>query len=427
MKIREDFLHYLWRMQQFNLEDLATTTNVPIQIINFGELNTDAGPDFLNAKIKIGETVWVGNVEMHVKASEWLKHKHQNDSAYNNVILHVVYDNDKTIQRKTGEPIDALELRKRIPAKIIGQYIRLMNNEAWIPCQYHFSKIPDITKSLWIDRLMIERLEGRVQILKKELEANDNNWEVTFYHRLARNFGSKINTEPFEVLAKTTPLLTLAKHKNNLFQLEALIFGQAGFLHESFEEEYPNALKKEYDFLQKKYSLFPLMATIWRFMRLRPANFPTIRLAQFAALIHQSTHLFSKVLEAETIEAVKQLFEDIEVSEYWLTHYKFDKISKKRTKNLGKSTIELFIINTIIPFLFHYGREKGLEDYEKRAFHFLEQLPAESNRIISKWNDLKYKPNNAYQTQALLELKRNYCDQKRCLDCAIGNKILRDL
>ncbi|MFK7950084.1 MAG: DUF2851 family protein [Saprospiraceae bacterium] len=427
MKIREDFLHYLWRMQQFNLEDLATTTNVPIQIINFGELNTDAGPDFLNAKIKIGETVWVGNVEMHVKASEWLKHKHQNDSAYNNVILHVVYDNDKTIQRKTGEPIDALELRKRIPAKIIGQYIRLMNNEAWIPCQYHFSKIPDITKSLWIDRLMIERLEGRVQILKKELEANDNNWEVTFYHRLARNFGSKINTEPFEVLAKTTPLLTLAKHKNNLFQLEALIFGQAGFLHESFEEEYPNALKKEYDFLQKKYSLFPLMATIWRFMRLRPANFPTIRLAQFAALIHQSTHLFSKVLEAETIEAVKQLFEDIEVSEYWLTHYKFDKISKKRTKNLGKSTIELFIINTIIPFLFHYGREKGLEDYEKRAFHFLEQLPAESNRIISKWKDLKYKPNNAYQTQALLELKRNYCDQKRCLDCAIGNKILRNL
>lgn len=360
MKIREDFLHYLWRMQLFNLEDLATTTDIPIQILSFGELNTNAGPDFLNAKIKIGETIWVGNVEMHVKASEWLKHKHQDDDAYNNVILHVVYDNDKTIQRKTGEPIDTLELRKRIPANIIGQYIRLMNNEAWIPCQYHFPKIPDITKSLWIDRLMIERLEGRVKILEKELIDNGNNWEVTFYHRLARNFGSKINTEPFEVLAKTTPLLTLAKHKNSLFQLEALIFGQAGFLQADFEEEYPNALKKEYEFLQKKYSLFPLMPAIWRFMRLRPANFPTVRLAQFAALIHQSTHLFSKILEAETIEAVRQLFENIEVSEYWLTHYKFDKASKKRTKKLGKSTIDLFIINTIVPFLFYYGREKRL-------------------------------------------------------------------
>lgn len=424
MKIREDFLHYLWRMQLFNLEDLATTTEAPIQIMDFGELNTNAGPDFLNAKIKIGDTIWVGNVEMHVKASEWLKHKHQEDDAYNNVILHVVYDNDKTITRKTGEPIDTLEIRKRIPANIIGQYVRLMNNEAWIPCQYHFPKIAAITKSMWIDRLMIERLEGRIATLSKELAANENNWEVTFYHRLARNFGSKINTEPFEVLAKTTPLLTLAKHKNNLFQLEALIFGQAGFLQEEFTEEYPTSLKNEYNFLQKKYTLFPLMPVVWKFMRLRPANFPTIRLAQFAALIHQSTHLFSKVLDATTIDATRKLFEDIEVSEYWLTHYKFDKVSKKRTKKLGKSTIDLFIINTIVPFLFYYGREKGIEDYEKRAFHFLEQLPAESNHIINKWQDLKYKPQNAYQTQALLELKRNYCDQKRCLDCAIGNKIL---
>lgn len=426
MKIREDFLHYLWRMRLFNLEDLATTTDVPIQIINFGELNTNAGPDFLNAKIKIGDTVWIGNVEMHVKAGEWLKHKHQDDDAYNNVILHVVYDNDETIRRKTGEPIDALELRKRIPPKLIGQYIRLMSNEAWIPCQYHFQKISDITKSLWIDRLMIERLEGRVETLKNELSVNEYNWEVTFYHRLARNFGAKINTEPFEILAKTTPLLTLAKHKSSLFQLEALIFGQAGFLQEEFVEEYPNALKKEYDFLQKKYNLSPLMPAIWKFMRLRPANFPTVRLAQFAALIHQSTHLFSKVLEAESIESIRKLFEDIKVSDYWLTHYKFDKESKKRTKKLGKSTIGLFIINTIVPFLFYYGREKGLEVYEKRAFKFLEELPPESNHIINKWQDLKYKPVSAYQTQALLELKSNYCDQKRCLDCAIGNKILRN-
>lgn len=424
MKIREDFLHYLWRMRLFNLEELTTTDAVPIQIIDFGEHNTNAGPDFLNARIKIGDTLWAGNVEIHVKASEWKKHKHQDDAAYDNVILHVVYENDMVIQRKSGAVIPAFELRKRVPGKLINQYVRLISNEAWIPCQSQFPYIENITKYFWLDRLLVERLENRIDLLRKELEANKNNWETTFYQRLARNFGSKINTEPFEVVAKTTPLITLAKHKNDLFQLEALLFGQAGFLQDDFEENYPNDLKKEYDFLQKKYSLFPLMPSIWRFMRLRPANFPTVRLAQFAALIHQSTHLFSKILVAETLEDVRNLFDEIQVSEYWETHYKFDKASKKRSKKLGKSTIDLFIINTIVPFLFFYGREKGLEDYEDRALKFLEELSPESNHIIRKWQDLKFRPKNAYQTQALLELKINYCDKKRCLDCVIGNKIL---
>lgn len=424
MKIREDFLHYVWRMRLFNLEDLTTTDGTSIQIIDFGEHNTNAGPDFLNARIKIDGTLWAGNVEIHVKASDWLKHKHQNDAAYDNVILHVVYENDTDIQRTSGSTITAFELRKRVPGKLISQYLRLINSESWIPCQYHFMDVPNITKALWIDRLLIERLENRIKLLRDTLVQNGNNWEVTFYQRLARNFGSKINTEPFEILARNTPLLTLAKHKNNLFQLEALLFGQAGLLQDDFEESYPNSLKKEYDFLQKKYSLSPLMPVMWRFMRLRPANFPTVRLAQFAALIHQSTHLFSKILVAKTLKEVRQLFEEVKVSEYWETHYKFDKESKKRSKKLGKSTINLFIINTIVPFLFFYGREKGLEEYEDRALNFLENLSPESNHIINKWKDLKFRPDSAYQTQALLELKINFCDKKRCLDCAIGNKIL---
>jgi len=425
MKIKEDFLQYLWRTKQFNFETLETSNQESIEIVDFGEHNTNAGPDFLNAKIRIGETLWAGNVEIHVKASEWLRHNHQANDAYNNVILHVVHQNDKPIKRKTGELIPCLELRKRIPADLINQYLRLIDNENWIPCQSQFSSVSDITKALWLDRLLVERLEHRTADLADVLAFNNNNWESSFYQRLARNFGAKINTQPFELLAQNTPILTLAKHKNDLFQLEALLFGQAGYLEMDFEETYPNRLKKEYQFLQKKYDLQPINVSMWKFMRLRPANFPTVRIAQLAALIHQSTHLFSKVIDAKKIDEVRNLFENIEVSEYWLTHYKFDKTSKPRTKKLGKSTIDLFIINTIIPFLFFYGRYKKLDDYEDKALLFLEKLRPESNSIIDNWKSLKMKPKSAYQTQALLELKRKYCDEKRCLECAIGNQIMK--
>lgn len=422
--MKEDFLHYLWRTRQFDCSNLSTTKNIPIQILHFGEYNSNAGPDFLNAKVQIGETVWIGNVEIHVNASEWLKHQHQTDNAYDNVILHVVYDFDKEIFRKTGEAIDTLELRNRIPADIIRHYERLMYNAYWIPCAFHFPTVPTIIKSMWINRLMIERLEGRVTAINEELNRNHHNWELTFYHHLARNFGARINTEPFEMMAKKTPLLTLAKHKNSLFQLEALIFGQAGLLQDNFQEDYPQALKKEYRFLQKKYQLSPLRTVVWKFMRLRPANFPTIRLAQFAALMYQSTHLFSKILTADCVKNIHKLFEAVQVSEYWQTHYKFEKVSKKRIKKLGKGTIDLFIINTVVPFLFCYGRVKGLDIYEQRATDFLEQLPAEQNHIINQWKQLEYTPKSAYHTQALIQLKKNYCDKKRCLDCAIGSKII---
>ena len=420
----ENFIHYLWRMKRLDFADLQTTEGEAIELQQFGSHNSHAGPDFLNARIKIGDTLWAGNVEMHVYSSEWLAHKHQDNSAYNNVILHVVLEEDQPIFRASGERIPCLELRKRIPLKLQSTYLKLLNNEHWIPCQHHFYKVNELTRTMWLDRLLVERLEQKTTHIKARLEANKHNWEETFYQILARNFGVKVNGEPFEMLARSLPLLTLAKHKNNPFQLEALLFGQAGFLENEFDEAYPNRLKKEYDFLRKKHQLTPIEQVSWRFLRLRPANFPSIRIAQFTRLVAQSVHLFRKVLEAPTIKAIEQLFR-VELDEYWLTHYVFDKPSDERPKRLGKSTVHLFIINTIVPFLFLYGAEKGETDYQDKAFELLEALKPEKNKIIEGWKILGIQANSAYQTQALLQLKNEHCDAKKCLSCAIGNAILK--
>lgn len=422
--MREDLLHYLWRLRRFNQQQLFTTTGEPIQIQQTGTLNTHAGPDFSNARIRIGDTLWAGNVEMHLHASEWLSHKHQEDRAYDNVILHVVLDEDQPIFHQSGERIPCLELRQHIPLKITSIYQKLLHNEHWIPCQHQFFSASDITKSLWLDRLLVERLEQKTQVIASTLAKNRNNWEETFYQYLARNFGIKTNALPFELLAKNTPISILAKHKNFLFQIEALLFGQAGMLEETLQEDYPLRLQKEYHFLKAKYNLQPLNKEIWKFMRMRPANFPTIRIAQFAYLIYKSQGLFSKILEVESVEEIYQLFK-IELHHYWKAHYQFDKPTKIRNKTLGKTTINLLIINTIVPFLFLYGKLRGGEEYQDKAFRLLEKLPPEKNSIINKWNELGMEASSAYRTQALLQLKNEYCNKKRCLECAVGNAILR--
>lgn len=422
--MREDFLHYLWRTKRFRMDNLQSTEGDVLQISDFGKHNHHAGPDFLEAKVQIGDTLWAGNIEIHVNASEWIAHKHQDDRAYNNVILHVVLEEDQPIFRSSGERIPCLELRKRIPSKIIKTYQKIIHNEYWIPCQHHFYTISDLTKNMWLDRLLVERLEEKTVHIAERLAQTNNAWEEVFYQILARNFGVKVNAEPFELVAQSTPLNLFAKHKNNLFQIEALLFGQAGLLEDDFVDTYPKALQKEYDFLQKKYQLSRVKKESWRFMRMRPANFPSIRLAQFATLIHQSSHLFSKILEAENIKDIEKLFK-VTLSEYWLTHYIFDKASAERKKTLGKSTIHLLIINTIVPFLFLYGTHKAIDAYRDKALRFLEALKPEKNSIIEKWETLGLTPDSAYQTQALLQLKNEYCTKKRCLECAIGNSILK--
>lgn len=424
LAMKEDFLHYLWRLQRYELSDLKTTEGETIEIQQIGEHNTNAGPDFLNAKIKIGDTVWAGNVEVHVNASDWNKHNHQEDKAYQNVILHVVFEEDEPIMLANGMRIPALELKERAPMGIYGVYKRLINNENWIPCQHQFYRVRSVTKEMWLERMMVERLERKTKEMLASLESDNFNWENTFYHFLARNFGLAINTEPFEMLARSLPLTVIQKHRDQLFQIEALFFGQAGMLDKDFEEEYPNELKKEYAFLQKKYDLQPIPEESWKFLRLRPANFPTVRIAQFAKLMKESVHLFSKVLETEEIKKISKLFE-VSVEGYWKTHYVFEKPTATRNKSFGKTSIQLLIMNTVAPYLFLYGKHNQDETQQKKAFQLLETLPAESNSIINNWQVLGMEPENAYQSQSLIQLKNEYCKKKNCLNCAIGNAILK--
>lgn len=422
--MRESFLHFLWRWRRFDAQNLTTTDGQALEILHPGEWNDHAGPDFFNARLRIGDTTWAGNVEMHLRASEWLAHRHSDDAAYDNVVLHVVFEDDQPIARASGERIPCLELKGRIPAKILENYQRLEHERAWIPCQSFFKNIPDIVRLNWLDRLLVERLEQKTAAVAEMLAATENHWEEAFYRLLARNFGLKVNAEPFEALARSLPLLTLAKHKNDLKQVEALLFGQAGFLEETFKDEWPKALAQEYKFLKHKYDLAPMAASQWKFLRLRPANFPTVRLAQFAALVHQSAHLFSKILEAKNLRELENLF-DVQPGDYWLTHFQFDKPSVKRPKHLGRDFVHLLIINAIAPFLFHYGKTREQEEFQKRALRLLEELPPEANAIVDGWADLGVSAKNAYQTQALIHLKTRYCDAKRCLECAIGNAILK--
>lgn len=421
--MKEDFLHFLWRTKRLDFSHLQTTEGHRLEILDFGQHNSNAGPDFLQAKIKIDKTIWAGNIEVHLKSSDWMRHGHQDDRAYDNVILHLVLEEDELLFRKDKSRIACLELKKRIPEKTLAVYQKLIHNEYWIPCQHKFHEVSEITKSLWLDRMLVERLERKTKEIELILKQNKNNWEETFYRFSAKNFGLKVNTFPFEMLAQSVSLLTLSKHKNKLLQLEALLFGQAGMLHKDFSDDYPQLLKREYKLLQKKYRLSPIPEQAWRFLRMRPSGFPTIRIAQFAALINQSKNLFSKILELESPEHADRLF-DIEVSSYWTNHFLFDKESQKHSAKIGKSTVRLFIINTIVPVLFLYGAKKGNDDFKNRAFRLLEQVKPEQNSILTKWKELGFEPNSAYQTQALLELKNEYCNHRKCLNCAIGNKIL---
>lgn len=422
--MREDFLHYLWRLKRFDLNDLKTTAGEPLQIKDFGRYNTHAGADFEAARLVIGTTEWAGNVEMHLRSSDWLKHGH--GKSYDNVILHVVLDDDVTVQRTDGSPIPTLALRKRVPQKLHEQYLALWHSEDWIPCEKQFLHAAESTRQLWLDRLLVERLEDKTTFFADILKRNGNSWEQSFYEALARNFGVKVNAEPFERLARALPLLTLGKHKSSLFQTEALLFGVAGFLEDLEEaDDYRKALAKEFGFLKHKYQLTPLPLIAWKFLRLRPANFPTLRLAQFALLIHQSVHLFSKILEAPDVKALSSLF-SIKITEgYWLTHYSFGTEHQAKAKSLGEDTVDLLLINTIIPFLFLYGKQKADEHYTDKALALLEEIAPEHNQIIATWQVLGARTASAYDTQALLQLKNCYCDKKRCLDCAIGNAILK--
>ena len=420
----EEFLYYLWKFRLFNQFNLFSTSGEKIEILNVGELNTDSGPDFFNSKVKIGNTIWAGNVEIHINSSDWKKHKHNIDNSYDNLILHVVFNNDENIFRKNGELIPTIEISNQFDFELFENYKYLKNNNLWIPCQNSIANVNSIIINNWLNRLLIERLERKCISIYNSLSLNKNNWEETFYQHLASNFGFKINSHAFELLAKSLSQSYIAKHKDNLTQIEALLFGQSGMLSKEFIDEYPNKLKSEYKYLKNKFSLSPIEGHLWKFFRVRPSNFPTIRISQFANLIYKSSKLFSLILEIKNLNEIRNLLK-VEPSVYWLAHFHFDKISPKRTKNISDSSIDLVLINTIIPFIFAYSKQKNDENLKERAINFYELIDGESNSIIQNWQSLRLNIDSAFNTQALLELKSQYCNNKKCLDCSIGNFILK--
>lgn len=422
----EDFLHYIWKFRLFARADLKTTTGDALEIYSAGLHNQHSGPDFSNARIKIGDTVWAGNVEVHLSSSDWKKHGHNEDTAYESVILHVVYRDDLPLVLANGRKVPTLELKDRIPEELYQRYHQLMFGvQAVIPCEASIGSVDELTMNNWLTRVLVERMEYKSAAVISALNLNKGDWEETFYQFLAANFGFKINALPFELLAKSLPQLLLAKHKNNPLQIEALIYGQAGFLGESLNDEYPKLLKKEYDFLRQKYKLTPVDVHLWKFMRLRPANFPTIRLAQFAGLILQSNHLFSKLLEVKDVKELEALFSNIKINAYWENHYRFGTESAPAQKNLGEASVNVLMLNTMALFLFSYGKYNQLQHFVNRSLQLLEFLPHEKNKIVEDFCNLGVKIKSAFDSQALLELKNSYCIHKKCLQCGVGNKILK--
>ena len=419
--MKESLLHYVWQHRLFYSEGLTTTTGETLEVLDMGRHNTDAGPDFFNAKVKINDTVWAGNVEIHLLSSDWQKHDHHHNKAYDNVILHVVDKADTVVTRMDGTIIPQLELK--FPASIYHQYHTLLANSQWVSCASLVGSIPSIFIHSWKNALLSERLEQKLNAINQLLDESNNHWEDAFYKTLARNFGFGTNSQAFEMLAKSLPLTALAKHKDDIVAIEAMLFGQAGLLHSTEEDEYMNRLKKEYAFYQSKFSLVPIDGSQWKLLRLRPDNFPHLRIAQFASLIHDSSKLFSKIVENPQLDFLALAFQS-QPSSYWNTHYHFGASSKPKSKKLGTQSINLLIINTVVPFLFCYSIKKNDESLKERALYLLEQLPAERNAVITNWNALNIASDNAADTQALLFLKKEYCDNKKCLRCRIGHKLL---
>ena len=425
MNFPEEFLHFIWQFRLYGTQTLRTTTGEVMEVLQQGTLNKNAGPDFSKAKLVLAGTTWVGNVEIHIKSSDWLLHNHQEDSAYENVILHVVYDDDIPIYRKDGTAIPVLVLKGLFPTYLLAKYEQLVTSSNNFPCEKQIHDVDEFLIDGFLSRVLVERLAHKSKEVYQKLNELKGDWDETFYHFMARNFGFKVNAIPMEMLAQSLPQQLFAKHKDNPLQIEALIFGQSGFLNQSFEDDYPNQLKQEYQFLKKKYGLIPIDISLWKFMRMRPQNFPTLRLAQFAALVVNSNHLFSKILTLRAYRNSQVLFEQLPVNPFWETHFHFNKKADKVSIQMGKSSIQNILINTVSLFLFAYGKAMDQENYVTRSFYLLENLTAENNAIVKQFTDVGVKVKNAFNSQAILQLKKSYCNEKKCLNCGVGIKILK--
>lgn len=422
--MKEEFIAYLWKNCLLQQESLYTTDHEQVRIVDPGLVNNDAGPDFFTSKVRINKTLWVGNLEIHVLASDWYRHEHHLDPAYDNIILHVAYEHDREVFNSQGKRITCLEIKNHFQKHLLNNYMDLKHARSWVPCQNSLSTTDGFILRSWLSRLLAERLERKSEEIRQYLQYFTGDWEKTFYFMLARNFGFKVNASPFGLLIQRTPMSLLHKNRDNQEVLEAILFGQAGMLGKVFHDEYPQRLQAEYAYRQKIYGLKPVDGSLWKFCRMRPANFPTIRIAQIAKLLHQEEKLFERCLQATNKQQLTAMLK-VTASDYWTDHYQFDVASVRKVKQVGPDTLENILINTMVPMMFLYGQETIKPALTEKAIDLLHEISPENNLFTRKWRSLGIEARNAADSQALIELKKNYCSPRKCLRCHIGNQIVR--
>ena len=421
--MKEDFLHYVWQYKKFDFSNLTTVAGELLTITNSGNYLQQAGPDFFNAQIVIGNQKWAGNVEIHLKSSDWYLHNHEKDANYDSVILHLVWEHDTPIFRKDNSEIPVLELKNYVSKDVLENYKVLTSPKSWIYCENQIKDIDSFVLQNWQERLFFERLERKAIPIELLLVETENDWEAVLFCMLAKNFGLNTNGEIFLQLAKSIPYAIIRKESFEVSNLEALLFGTADLFPGDVQDRYTKDLKNRYDYMVQKYQLTKVILAPVQFFKHRPDNFPTIRLAQLAMLYHKKQNLFSKIIAAKTSEEMYQLFE-ITISNYWQTHYQFDKESPRKKKKFSKSFIDLLVVNTIIPIQFTYFKSQGKEVSET-FLELLREVAAEKNIVIEKFSNFGIKAKNAFETQSLLQLKNDYCNQGKCLQCAIGIEVLK--
>lgn len=419
----EKLMQYVWKHRLWRSEDMVTNTGKKVRVVDPGLLNTDAGPDFFNAKIEIDGHMWVGNVEMHYRATDWKRHRHDSDKAYDSVILHVVAKDDAPVRRTNGELIPQLVLE--VSPQFNADYASLVGATIEVPCATKIKQVPHLTIVEWVEGLAFERLHGKVERIHQLLDSFNGSWEDVCYVTLARNFGFGINNDAFERLARRTPLRLLGKHSDSVLQIEALLFGQAGMLdvQKPGMDSYYNQLCTEYAFLSNKFQLTPMEKVSWKLFRIRPQNFPYRRIAMLAQFIEGGFRMMNRILEAEGEKEMRALFE-VELSGYWTKHYTFGKPNERATATLSRSSIDIILINTVAPLLYAYGELTGNYEMTDKAIKLLEDLRAENNSIVSHFVAYGIDCPDALTSQALVQLKREYCDARKCIYCKIGHHLL---
>ena len=422
----EAFLHYVWQHQMLD-SGLTTTDGQPVVVLRAGDLNHDSGPDFFNARVRIGEVEWAGNIEVHTRTSDWHRHRHDTDAAYNNVVLHVVYEHDAEIQQANGKVPPTLEVKSYLHPSLVANYDYLMAPAEGnsIPCGSRIHEVPDFIIHSYLDRLTVERIEAKAALVRRLHEESHGVWVQTCYWLLARYFGGKVNALPFELLAKATDQRLLARWRDNRQRLEALLMGQAGLLEGFHNDEYPRALQADYGPLRSGAHLQPIDGALWKFYRIRPSAFPTIRISQFADLLSRTNNLFSSLLQITDLRQLEDFFR-CQAASYWNSHYQFDEpANDNHPKRMGRMQADLVIINAWVPLLFVYGSQLGQQQYKEQAISLLQQLAPENNAVIRRWRQVGLNPTNAAESQALLQLGSQYCTTKNCLQCRIGHNLLK--